>query len=321
MGLDSNAEEPETEPETDEAGGNEDVYDYDSESDATDDDSYEFEADQGPRETYPMSHVLLRLARSSDKSDTGFSSSEFSVTPITLDARIVIRERLALEFILPLSYASWKFENSGGGLIGEPPSGEASTLRLGNPTAAVMRAFVHKGLFLAFGGGLSLPLAKLPDDYSTDEEFATLQASAVAYGEAAAIHGLMNLWRYTPSSIALFAPFTLTSRHKLLDVGGDVAMALLFSTDDEVEQDTLFLFQTATHVGVRSPVLAAGLNLQSVVSSEEFGPDESVQNSMLLYGEITPKPLVIGLGYFLPLGGPIGDLERKGVHFWGGGRF
>jgi hypothetical protein len=42
---------------------------------------------------------------------------------------------------------------------------------------------------------------------------------------------------------------------------------------------------------------------------------------MLLYGEITPKPLVIGLGYFLPLGGPIGDLERKGVHFCGGGRF
>lgn len=114
---------------------------------------------------------------------------------------------------------------------------------------------------MSFGGGVTFPLATLPD---ADEDKA-IAASAYAHGSA--LRGSMNPWMWTPSRASGLLQFAGQTVMDELLVGGEVAVAMLIptvGTEMGKSADAAAAGQLAAELGYAPEDLKVVLRVQMV---------------------------------------------------------
>ena len=166
------------------------------------------------------------------------------------------------------------------------------TTRLGNPLLSAIGFYEREGFRLELGLGVTLPEAQLPRGGD-----ARLPRSALAF--AADLHGLADLWLWSPDRLALIVPFAL-SRHLgsvvLVSVSGAHAVFLPVAAGERPDLMFLVAGTVQTETAVR-----VGLRTQLAVLTR----DDSTQTTLAPFLETALGPTVLRFELVVPVVGPL----------------
>lgn len=141
---------------------------------------------------------------------------------------------------------------------GAPDNSSASTVVIGNPQLWLGHHSLNGKTHMTFGGGVTLPLASLPND-AADQAIA-----ASAYQHAMAIRGSWNQWLWTTDHMAGFVNFNGYAIMDELLFGGEAAFGMLVPID-RVGQAAAVL-QAAGEVGYATDTVRVVLRAQGVAT-------------------------------------------------------
>jgi hypothetical protein len=177
-----------------------------------------------------------------------------------------------------------------------------TALLAGNPTFAVKGHWLTGRMESYAGGGVSLPIASIEDDFA---HFPPLLLATAA-------QGFWNNWWYATDKVPLFAPFGV--RHVTssgFDIGVDGAVALLFPITNGVDHYPLLLVQGGVTVGYVSSGFETGIRLRAINLPANDAQD-SFQSSVEPFARIIHHDIFAGAGFIANLGEyPIGVLVRN----------
>ena len=183
------------------------------------------------------------------------------------------------------------------------------TLRVGNPFVGLFHTTPSRRLDLYVGGGLTLPIASVPDD--TDRGITAL----ATLDRAAAMEGAASLWLWRPSSMAV-----------LLKSGVDWADDIIWGTEVtlgpliDIDIGTLDMLLVASgYVGFEiDDVFQSGLR-----ASLSFFSGDRTQFALTPFVELTTD-LYLHLRLVMNLNSPAGFAFNEngvwGLHIGGGGQ-
>jgi hypothetical protein len=236
----------------------------------------------------------------------GAAGSVTCLSPmLRLDIPLV--DRLALS-------ADWGFVL----LAISPERGDSEVrFRIGNPFVAARYMISAGPVTLDIGGGVAIPLARIPDDDQADRLLAI-----VAYGVALGMRGLRDAWLWAPENLGLVTPFRVQFALANLRLGGDAALAVEIPIDSSADDVELF-----TQIGGQAAVVAGPVELGARLQGAWI-PTEDGDNFQL--SAVPFVEAALGTGYFraaftLNIDNPAGFSFDTG-RFWsltvgGGARF
>jgi hypothetical protein len=237
------------------------------------------------------------------------SSTTVHVLAPTFGVRLALSNSAELTLDWPLAFASV----STSGAPGE------SSFRTGNPLAAAYYMQQREDGYFRVGGGIALPLARIPSS-------GNLGAPFIAYGGVAAMNGLWSLWLYAVDRLTLVLPAQLETRSGPLVLGGDFGMGVMVPTDSNNKTDVVL--QIAGSLGARISAVTVGGRLQAVWLATQQGDNAQLALVPFVQGDFSGggfvyARLLVNLDEPLGVFGSGNGLLSKvwGLYLGGGTRF
>ena len=148
----------------------------------------------------------------------------------------------------------------------------------------------HEGdLRFRVGGGLTLPIANIPDA-DNDQELEDAFVALATYATAVAARGAWDLWLWLPETMSLVVPFRLEKRlAPAIELGVDAALAMLIPIADN-EGGTDLLIQVAGDLAfLLSQDVRLGFRLQFAwVATDDESDDAPNFTSMIFTDDDDP---------------------------------
>jgi hypothetical protein len=178
--------------------------------------------------------------------DSSAGTTVHLLTP-TLGGRYAISNNAEITLDWPFAFAD----------VSPAVGNGTSSFRTGNPFAALYYMQRRQDGYFRIGGGIAPPLAHVSSSTGS------LGTAFLAYAGASAMHGLWNLWLYTPDYITLAIPGQLETQSGRLVLGADFAGAVLVPTSSRNSKTNVAL-QLAGSIGAKIDSTTLGVRLQGV---------------------------------------------------------
>jgi hypothetical protein len=154
------------------------------------------------------------------------------------------------------------------------------------------------------GLGVALPLAAL-DQYD--------RHGRVAYGKAAALFGLRDIWLWAPNRLGIAVPAKATILRNWYRLGADCAISVLVPTRDTLGSGTDFIGQARFTASVIKPFFEVGSYVQAVGFATSS--NEHLQLAIAPFLRVNSGKIGVGIESLIPLDAPLANQNRWSLHF------
>ena len=222
-------------------------------------------------------------------------SADTAVLSPVLEGRFKLSGRTRLDLQVPFVAVD------GGSLAGQ----DTTRFRLANPYLGVSYGFDFDVRKLGIGGGLSLPAARLGDGVARID-------AAGDYNAASLSRGNYRRWLWAPEALSLVVPLEAEIDLPLVTLRGDAAYALMISTGDGSETESVA--QIGAEGLVNLAFLGLGVRAQAVWQPNQDG--DNAQVSLGPLAEINAGPFYARSLFVFNIDGP-GGRSFSDAAFWG----
>jgi hypothetical protein len=163
---------------------------------------------------------------------------------------------------------------------------DESDFRTGNPFIGAHYVKHGRDLRFRIGGGLTLPLANIPDVERPRHLNDALVAYAT-YATALAARGAWDIWLWLPETMSLVVPFRLEKGlSQSVELGVDAALAILIPIADNDGETEVFLQAAGDFAFLLSANVRLGLRLQFAwLATDDDDRFESPDYTDLLFND------------------------------------
>ena len=190
-----------------------------------------------------------------------------------------------------------------------------STFKAGSPYLEALYRIETDNRLMLVGLGIGIPLASLPD-IDSESEVEDYLVDAVAYGVAASVHGLWDMWLWTPEYLPIVVPYRTATTMPRVTISGEAALAFYLPIGDN-EGDLEVDLQTGAEVfGDLGPVTLGGrLRTVWMITGDGDGDDDA-QISLEPFVRLNLTVIAIDVALTINLDDPLGfAFEDDGI--WG----